>query len=90
VSVKGKPLITANQVTLARLVPMPILVWLLYTGGRMHDNRYLWCALIAGTVIGWDWETKKPLQRYHLGDRAILSLAVSPGATDRWVSRNYL
>jgi CDP-diacylglycerol--glycerol-3-phosphate 3-phosphatidyltransferase len=56
VSAKGKPLITANQVTLARLIPMPILVWLLYTGGRMHDDRYLWWALIAGTVIGCtDW-----------------------------------
>lgn len=33
---------------------------------------------VTGTVIGWDWETQKPLQRYPLGDRAVLALAVSP------------
>jgi cardiolipin synthase (CMP-forming) len=53
---KGKPLITANQVTLARLVPMPLLAWLIYEGFRRHDNAYLWGALIAGTIIGCtDW-----------------------------------
>jgi cardiolipin synthase len=51
-----KPLITANQVTLARLIPMPILSWLLYEGHRVHDDAYLWWALIAGTLIGCtDW-----------------------------------
>jgi CDP-diacylglycerol--glycerol-3-phosphate 3-phosphatidyltransferase len=52
----GKPLITANQVTLARLIPMPLLAWLIYEGGRRGDPRYLWGALIAGTIIGCtDW-----------------------------------
>ena len=53
---RGRPLITANQVTLARLVPMPLLVWLIYEGYRTGNNAYLWASLIAGTVIGCtDW-----------------------------------
>lgn len=52
----GKPLITANQVTLARLIPMPLLAWLIYKGAEVGDTTYLWGALIAGTVIGCtDW-----------------------------------
>jgi CDP-diacylglycerol--glycerol-3-phosphate 3-phosphatidyltransferase len=53
---KGRPLITANQVTLARLIPMPLLAWLLYEGNRLGNDTYLWWALIAGTLIGCtDW-----------------------------------
>ena len=45
-----RPWITANQVTLARLVPMPLLsVWLYHAA---YDQRQLWAALIAGTLIG--------------------------------------
>jgi len=58
VSSAGRPLITANQVTLARLVPMPLLSWLLYRGAELgyKDNVYMWSALIAGTLIGCtDW-----------------------------------
>jgi CDP-diacylglycerol--glycerol-3-phosphate 3-phosphatidyltransferase len=59
----GRPLITANQVTLARLIPMPLLSWLLYRGAEhgfqpnvYQHNVYLTSALIAGTVIGCtDW-----------------------------------
>lgn len=54
----GRPLITANQVTLARLIPMPYLSWLIYQGAERgyEDNRYMWSALIAGTLIGFtDW-----------------------------------
>jgi CDP-diacylglycerol--glycerol-3-phosphate 3-phosphatidyltransferase len=52
----GRPWITANQVTLARLIPMPLLSWLIYEGHRIHNNTYLWGALIAGTLIGFtDW-----------------------------------
>jgi hypothetical protein len=49
----GRPWITANQVTLARLIPMPLLSWLLYRGGEqgLQDNPYMWGALIAGTWI---------------------------------------
>ena len=53
-----RPLITANQVTLARLIPMPLLSWLLYRGADLgyRDNVYMWSALIAGTLIGCtDW-----------------------------------
>lgn len=58
----GRPWITANQVTLARLVPMPLLAWLLYKGGErgglnpFSHNWYMASALIAGTLIGCtDW-----------------------------------
>ncbi|MEM9488862.1 MAG: CDP-alcohol phosphatidyltransferase family protein [Myxococcota bacterium] len=40
-----RPLITANMVTLARLIPMPILCWLVYQG-------QIWPALAVGVVIG--------------------------------------
>jgi cardiolipin synthase (CMP-forming) len=42
-----KPLITANMVTVARLVPMPILAWAIYQG-----IGWIWVALILGTLIG--------------------------------------
>jgi CDP-diacylglycerol--glycerol-3-phosphate 3-phosphatidyltransferase len=54
----GRPLITANQVTLARLIPMPLLSWLIYRGAEQgyQHNVYMTSALIAGTVIGCtDW-----------------------------------
>lgn len=54
----GRPLITANQVTLARLIPMPLLSWLIYQGAEQgyKHNVYMSSALIAGTVIGCtDW-----------------------------------
>lgn len=40
-----RPLITANQVTVLRLVPMPVLCWLIYQGD-------IWIALVLGTLIG--------------------------------------
>ncbi len=50
--VPGKrPLITANMVTVARLVPMPLISWLVYRGFPDHHS-YLWFALILGTLIG--------------------------------------
>lgn len=59
----GRPLITANQVTVARLIPMPLLSWLIYQGAdsargldAIKGNQYMWAALIAGTLIGCtDW-----------------------------------
>ncbi|HEY0191027.1 MAG TPA: CDP-alcohol phosphatidyltransferase family protein [Kofleriaceae bacterium] len=54
----GRPLITANQVTVLRLVPMPLLAWLIYRGAELgyKDNVYMWAALVAGTLIGCtDW-----------------------------------
>src|SRR5260221_13745246 len=49
-----------------------------YAVQTSRDAKTFLSGDVAGTVIGWDWETKKPLQRYALGDRAILNLAVSP------------
>lgn len=40
-----KPLITANMVTMARLIPMPLLAYWIYTG-------QLWLGLVVGTIIG--------------------------------------
>ncbi len=54
----NRPWITENQVTLLRLVPMPLLSWLIYQGGHTgyHDNPYMWSALTAGIVLGCtDW-----------------------------------
>jgi cardiolipin synthase len=52
----GRPWITANQVTLARLIPMPVLSWLIYYAFRTGNESYFWGALIAGTFIGCtDW-----------------------------------
>ena len=40
-----KPLITANMVTFARLVPMPLVAWFAFRGD-------LWIAVVLGTLIG--------------------------------------
>jgi cardiolipin synthase len=45
-----KPLITANMVTFARLIPMPLVSWWVYQGKGDKDS--LWLALIVGTLIG--------------------------------------
>jgi len=47
---KKKPLITANMVTFARLIPMPLVSWWVYQGKGDKDS--LWLALIVGTLIG--------------------------------------
>lgn len=52
-SAKGKPWITANQVTVARLIPMPLISWLLYEGTAKRADSYLWIALVFGTLIGF-------------------------------------
>ncbi len=52
-SAKGKPWITANQVTVARLIPMPLISWLLYEGTALRADSYLWIALVFGTLIGF-------------------------------------
>ena len=63
----GKPWITANQVTLARLIPMPLLSWLIYEGAEQGytNNVYMWSALIAGTLIGFtDWVDGQIARKY--------------------------
>lgn len=41
---KKKPLITANHVTMARLIPMPLIAWWIYAG-------HLRTAMIVGTIV---------------------------------------
>src|SRR5688572_25615707 len=43
----SKPLITANQVTTARLVPMPLIAWLIYQG-----ETGWWIAISIALVVG--------------------------------------
>jgi CDP-diacylglycerol--glycerol-3-phosphate 3-phosphatidyltransferase len=91
----GRPLITANQVTLARLIPMPLLSWLIYRGSALgtEDNPYLWSALIAGTVIGCtDWVDGMLARRYGptvlgglldpIADKVFIAFAYAPFADD--------
>lgn len=44
------------MVTVARLIPMPLISWLVYEGWHQKlsadDGRYLWLGLILGTLIG--------------------------------------
>jgi cardiolipin synthase len=91
----GRPLITANQVTLARLIPMPLLSWLIYQGAERgyQGNSYMWSALIAGTIIGCtDW-IDGLLARKHgptvlgglldpIADKVFVVFAYTPFADD--------
>jgi CDP-diacylglycerol--glycerol-3-phosphate 3-phosphatidyltransferase len=89
----GKPLITANQVTLARLIPMPLLSWLIYKGAIEHNDTYLWSALIAGTLIGCtDWVDGMLARKYGptvlgglldpIADKVFIAFAYVPFADD--------
>ena len=91
----GRPLITANQVTVARLIPMPLLSWLIYQGAERgyQGNIYMWSALIAGTLIGCtDW-IDGVLARKHgptvlgglldpIADKVFVVFAYTPFADD--------
>jgi phosphatidylglycerophosphate synthase len=70
---------------------MPLLAWLIYKGGEIHDNRYLWWALIAGTVIGCtDWVDGMLARRYGpttlgglldpIADKVFIAFAYTPFA----------
>ena len=89
----GKPWITANQVTLARLIPMPLLSWLIYRGAQegYAGNWYLWSALIAGTIIGCtDWVDGMLARKYGptvlgglldpIADKVFIAFAYTPFA----------
>lgn len=91
----GRPLITANQVTLARLVPMPVLSWLIYQGAQQGyaGNVYMWSALIAGTLIGCtDWVDGLLARKYGptvlgglldpIADKVFIAFAYIPFADD--------
>lgn len=49
---RKRPLISANMVTEARLVTMPLISWLVYRGFSTGNHDYLWFALAFGTLIG--------------------------------------
>jgi CDP-diacylglycerol--glycerol-3-phosphate 3-phosphatidyltransferase len=87
----GKPWITANQVTLARLVPMPLLAWMIYRGSQLGDVRYFWWALVAGTLIGCtDWVDGMLARKYGpttlgglldpIADKVFIAFAYTPFA----------
>jgi CDP-diacylglycerol--glycerol-3-phosphate 3-phosphatidyltransferase len=91
----GRPWITANQVTLARLIPMPLLSWLIYRGASegFRDNPYMWSALIAGTLIGCtDWVDGLLARKYGptvlgglldpIADKVFIAFAYIPFADD--------
>ncbi len=91
----GRPWITANQVTLARLIPMPLLSWLIYRGASegFEGNVYMWSALIAGTLIGCtDWVDGMLARRYGptvlgglldpIADKVFIAFAYVPFADD--------
>ncbi|MBA3821040.1 MAG: CDP-alcohol phosphatidyltransferase family protein, partial [Deltaproteobacteria bacterium] len=93
----GKPLITANQVTLARLIPMPLLAWLIYAGakdGNFQGDPYMWSALIAGTLIAsTDWVDGMLARKYGptvlgglldpIADKVFIAFAYVPFADPR-------
>jgi len=91
VPAKGKPLITANQVTVARLIPMPLLSWLIYKGYERGDTTLLWAALIAGVLIGCtDWVDGMLARKYGptvlgglldpIADKVFIAFAYTPFA----------
>jgi len=91
----GKPIITANQVTVARLIPMPLLSWLLYEGGKhgYAGNPYMWTALIVGVFLGCtDWVDGMLARKYGptvlgglldpIADKVFIAFAYVPFADD--------
>ena len=87
----GKPWITANQVTVLRLIPMPVLSWLIYRGYAQADESLLWAALIAGTLIGCtDWVDGMLARKYGptvlgglldpIADKVFIAFAYTPFA----------
>ncbi len=91
----GKPWITANQVTLGRLIPMPLLSWLIYEGAKSgyENNPYMWGALIAGVIVGsTDWVDGMLARKYGptvlgglldpIADKVFIAFAYIPFCDD--------
>ncbi|MFT3695474.1 MAG: CDP-alcohol phosphatidyltransferase family protein [Kofleriaceae bacterium] len=87
----GKPWITANQVTVLRLVPMPLLSWMIYKGHATGNTSYLWWSLIAGVIIGCtDWVDGMLARKYGptvlgglldpIADKVFIAFAYTPFA----------
>jgi cardiolipin synthase len=98
---RRRPLITANMVTLARLVPMPLLSWWIYLAGpnlgvEGADVTVLWWALILGTVIGCTDFVDGFLARKHgptvlgglldpIADKVFIAFLYLPFAHIGWI-----
>jgi cardiolipin synthase (CMP-forming) len=76
-----KPLITANHVTLARLIPMPLISYWIYVGAW-------WPALIVGTVVGCTDFVDGLLARKH--GPTVLGGLLDPIADKVFVALIYL
>ncbi|MEZ4403353.1 MAG: CDP-alcohol phosphatidyltransferase family protein [Kofleriaceae bacterium] len=88
-----RPLISANMVTEARLVTMPLIAWLVYRGFATGEHGYLWFALAFGTLIGCTDFVDGYLARKHgptvfgglldpIADKVFVALAYMPFADD--------
>lgn len=86
-----KPLITANQVTLARLLSMPLVVWAFYQG-----ETGMWIALIVGIGIGLTDTLDGWLARKHgptvlgglmdpIADKVFVAVLYVPFADIGWL-----
>jgi cardiolipin synthase (CMP-forming) len=90
-----RPLITANMVTFARLLPMPLLSWWIYAGVATEDGGIdktsLWLALGVGTLIGCTDFVDGYLARKHgptvlgglldpMADKVFIAFAYMPFA----------
>ncbi len=82
-----KPLITANMVTFARLIPMPFVAWCFY-------EQHYWTAVIVGTLIGCTDFVDGYLARKHgptvlgglmdpIADKVFIAFAYLPFADPR-------
>jgi cardiolipin synthase len=92
---QDRPWITANRVTVVRLIPMPFLSWLIYQGGTQYrGNIYMWSALIAGIAIGCtDWVDGMLARRQGptvlgglldpIADKVFIAFAYTPFADPR-------
>ncbi|MBP6631948.1 MAG: CDP-alcohol phosphatidyltransferase family protein [Kofleriaceae bacterium] len=86
--------ITANQVTLARLIPMPAIAWVIYEATSMDGGTfrfvplYLWTALIVGTIIGCTDFVDGYLARKH--GPTVLGGLLDPIADKVFVAFAYL
>jgi CDP-diacylglycerol--glycerol-3-phosphate 3-phosphatidyltransferase len=90
---RKRPLISANMVTEARLVTMPLISWLVYRGYATGNQDYLWFALVFGTLIGCTDFVDGYLARKHgptvfgglldpIADKVFIALAYMPFADD--------
>ena len=85
---KKKPLISANMVTVTRLLPMPLLCWLVYSGVQTNNLSQLWVAMVLGTLIGCTDFVDGYLARKH--GPTILGGLLDPIADKVFIAFAYL